>query len=159
MNRSTIYISENDRALLAELPLSGERADLSPNAGFIYALKDELKKARVLPADKLPADVVAINSKVWITYLDSEITEVFTLVMPTDADGNERISVLSPLGMAILGYRAGDKIEWGPVHRLIQIRVDRVLKDPRGKAEKDGQQKRMPCEKRMNTVAVSDKIG
>ena len=136
MSRSKIYISENDRALLAELPLSGERVDLSPHAGFIYALKEELKKARVLPPDKMPSDVVTINSKVWITYVDSEITETFTLVMPADSDGGERISILSPLGMAILGYRVGDKIDWGPVDRLIRIRVDRVEKTTQRQSER-----------------------
>lgn len=129
MTRRKIYISENDRALLAEFPLSGEQAERSPNARFIHALKDELKQAHVLPAEQMPSDVVTINSKVWVTYTDSESTDAFTLVMPGDADGSERISVLSPLGMAILGYRVGDKIEWGPVDRLIQIRVDRVSKE------------------------------
>jgi regulator of nucleoside diphosphate kinase len=136
MTRRTIYVSENDRALLAELPLSGGQAERSPYARFMHALKDELKKARILPANKMPADVVTINSTVSVTYLDSGVTDEFTLVMPTEANGSERISVLSPLGMAILGYRVGDNISWGPVDRLIQIRVDRVEKNPRGAAVK-----------------------
>ncbi len=128
MNRTRIYVSENDRALLAELPLYGPQGESSPYAQFIRILKAELKKARILPADQMPDDVVTINSKVWFTYLDGEVTDTLTLVMPAHADGSERISVVSPIGMAILGYRAGDEINWGPVDRLIRVRLDRVVK-------------------------------
>lgn len=135
MTRNKIYVSENDRALLAELSLSGDHAIRSPYAPFIQVLKGELKQARVLPGDKMPADAVSINSKVWIAYSDSGITDTFTLVMPTDADGGEHISVMSPLGMALLGYRAGDTIVWGPVDRLIRVRVDRVAKPVQSKQQ------------------------
>ena len=129
MKKAKICVSENDRALLAGMGISGTNAGFSPDTQFMHMLQDELKKARVLPDDKMPGDVVTLNARVWITDLDSGETDRFKLVLPTDADGKTRISVLSPLGMALFGYSRGDIVEWGPVSRLLRYRIDEVRRN------------------------------
>jgi regulator of nucleoside diphosphate kinase len=54
-----------------------------------------------------------MNSTVWFRDLDSEEIDRYTLVFPRDADViRDRISVLAPIGTALLGYRLRDIIEW-----------------------------------------------
>jgi transcription elongation GreA/GreB family factor len=52
---------------------------------------------------------------------------IVNLVMPEHADGTpDRLSVISPLGMALFGYAAGDRLDWGPHQRPIRLKVNRV---------------------------------
>ena len=73
----------------------------------------ELKKAKLVSKEELPADVVQLNSVV--TIRDEKIKKVMQvrLVTPDKAAIKERkISVLSPVGIALIGYRKGAKISW-----------------------------------------------
>jgi regulator of nucleoside diphosphate kinase len=76
-------------------------------------LGDELSRAIVVPADQVPADVVRINSRV--IYLDesSGLSREVELVFPEGADLKYgKISVLSPVGSALLGLKEGQVIDW-----------------------------------------------
>ncbi len=76
-------------------------------------LEAELKKAKVVPMEKLPEDVVRLDSKV--TVRDDESAKMLDLmvVIPSKADIKKKmISVLSPIGTALLGYRKGQQISW-----------------------------------------------
>jgi regulator of nucleoside diphosphate kinase len=76
-------------------------------------LKAELKKAKIVDKNKLPLDVVRLNSRVTIKAEDkSQIMELI-LVTPDKANIKEnKISILAPIGTALLGFRLGDKIKW-----------------------------------------------
>ena len=98
---------------------------------YLAALEGELSRARVVPAGKVPPDVVTMNSVVRLRDLDSDETEEYELVYPADADMTlNRISVLAPIGTAILGYRLGDVIEWPVPAGLRRLRVEEVLYQP-----------------------------
>ena len=72
-----------------------------------------------------------MNSVVRLRDLDSGETEEYELVYPADADVSlNRISILAPIGTAILGYRLGDVIEWPVPAGLRRFRVDEVLYQP-----------------------------
>lgn len=76
-------------------------------------LEGELKKARVVNQEELPQDVVRLNSAV--TIKDEEMKKVMQvrLVTPDKADIKQRkISILSPVGTALIGYRKGMKVRW-----------------------------------------------
>lgn len=73
-------------------------------------LQTELERARLVPADEIPPDVVTMNSTVAFEDQDGTRREV-DLVYPEDATTG-RVSVLSPLGAALLGLAVGDTIEW-----------------------------------------------
>jgi regulator of nucleoside diphosphate kinase len=76
-------------------------------------LKVELKKARLVPADKFPEDTVRLNSKVKIKEdRDDRILE-FIVVTPDKANIKEgKISVMAPIGTALIGFRQGQKVQW-----------------------------------------------
>lgn len=121
MNNRKIVISEPDaRALRALLrSAQGGRHDQE----HLEDLRAELEHALVLDADELCATVVDLNAVVRVRDLQSGHRQVLKLVAPIDADvGAGRISVLAPLGTALLGYREGDTVEGrmpGGVRRLL----------------------------------------
>jgi regulator of nucleoside diphosphate kinase len=91
----------------------------SPASGAnVAALEEELDRAEVVAPERVPADVVTMNSEVRLKDLDTGKVMVYRVVYPNTrpTDSADPVSVLAPLGTALLGYRAGDVIEW-PVPR------------------------------------------
>jgi regulator of nucleoside diphosphate kinase len=76
-------------------------------------LEAELKKARLVNKEELPCDVVRLNSRVTIKdEMENSILEL-TVVTPEKADIKEhKISIMSPMGTALIGYRKGNTISW-----------------------------------------------
>ena len=75
-------------------------------------LEAELKKAKLVSAEELPEDVVRLNSSVTIQDDRKKVMEL-TVVMPQNADIKQRkISILSPIGTALIGYRKGRQVRW-----------------------------------------------
>lgn len=73
----------------------------------------ELQSARVVSEDELPEDAVCINAEVMIKEVESGQKFTFHLVLPAEADMKSRkVSVFAPIGIALLGYRAGSKVQW-----------------------------------------------
>lgn len=93
-------------------------------------LQNELDRAKVVPDDQLPENVVAMNSTV--TYLDLETNKEnrITLVFPHEANVAEgKVSILAPIGAALIGLRVGDSIKWPlPSGSEREIRVTGVSK-------------------------------
>lgn len=93
------------------------------------ALEEELSRATVVPAERMPGNVVRMHSRV--TYLDEHSGErrEVELVFPEEADlASGRISVLAPVGSALLGLEEGQSIEWPfPDGRVRRLRVERTL--------------------------------
>jgi len=107
-----IIISSADRDRLLPL-IDSARLDRRVPAQSLDLLEGELARASIVEPAALPRDVVAMNSTVWFRDLDSEEIERYTLVFPPDADViRDRISVLAPIGTALLGYRLRDIVEW-----------------------------------------------
>lgn len=76
-------------------------------------LLDELDAASILPDHLVPADVVTMNSLVVYRDLDTGLEANIQLVYPEEADAaGGRISVLAPVGAALIGLRVGERIEW-----------------------------------------------
>jgi len=96
------------------------------------ALAEELDRAIVVPSDRIPKDVVTMNSRLVYSDESTGATREIELVYPDEADlVAGRVSVLAPVGCALLGLSAGQAIDWnlpnGQVHRL---RVESVLSQP-----------------------------
>jgi len=106
---------ERIEALLAATP---ERT--LPGKG---ALIEELDRADIRAPHEMPPDVVTMNSTVRFAMAVPPKEFCLTLVYPEDADGTDRLSVLTPVGSALLGLAAGDAIEW-PRPRGGMLRVD-----------------------------------
>lgn len=96
------------------------------------ALQAELDRANVLEPEQMPPDVVTMNSTVRFALQGSDETFSQTIVYPKDADGSaERISILAPVGGALLGMKVGDTIEWpGPGGKLLGVRIVDIVYQP-----------------------------
>ncbi|MBZ0131655.1 MAG: nucleoside diphosphate kinase regulator [Rhodocyclaceae bacterium] len=94
-------------------------------------LRAELDRAEVVEPQDVPSDVVTMNSKVRFA-LESGEEFSLTLVYPHDMDGSaERISILAPVGSALLGLSVGEHIEWPrPGGGMMKVRLVEVIYQP-----------------------------
>ena len=94
-------------------------------------LEEELARCAEVSQETVPDDVVTMNSKVTLKDLTSGKEITCTLVFPDEADSSQsRVSVLAPLGMAILGYRVGDKIRWQMPSGEHELQIEAVHYQP-----------------------------
>jgi regulator of nucleoside diphosphate kinase len=85
--------------------------------GNFARLEEELDRAEIVSSNALPSDVVTMHSEVRLQDLDTREMKQYKLVFPGERfPGTECISVLAPIGTALLGYRTGATINW-PVPR------------------------------------------
>jgi regulator of nucleoside diphosphate kinase len=125
----TITISQFDKKRLLNL-IDGWEAD-PHDRGHIDDLVVELDRANVVEPTEIPPDVVTMNSRVRITDIDAENTQTVTIVFPGMANADEgKISILAPLGTAILGYRVGSVVEWNVPSGLRRLRIDEIEYQP-----------------------------
>ena len=111
-NRRKIFVTEHDHKRLSDL------IELSTNSGSrdrgdLDELAAELANAKIVAPKRVPADVVTMNSTVRIRDLENGKEYTYTLVFPDEADPAEGlISIVAPIGTALLGYARGDTIDW-----------------------------------------------
>jgi len=95
-------------------------------------LEAELERARVVPLHDVPSDVVVMDSELDYEDVRTGQRRHVHLVYPADADANVgRVSILAPLGCALLGLRVGQKIDWRMPGGIRQLRVLAVTRRPR----------------------------
>jgi regulator of nucleoside diphosphate kinase len=95
-------------------------------------LEAELERAEVVEPHQIPPTVVTMNSKVRFRVESSDEEFSLTLVYPRDvAAGEGNISILAPVGSALLGLSQGDEIEWPkPGGGVLRVRIVEVLYQP-----------------------------
>ena len=125
-----IYVTEPDYQRLSGL-IEITRDRNGVDREYLNTLESELDRAEIIDPKNIPADVITMRSKVRLTDLMNGETRVYSLVFPTEANVSEgKISVLAPIGTAILGYRLGDTIEWPVPSGLRRLKVDKILYQP-----------------------------
>ena len=127
--KDDLVISSFDKQRLVRLLSS---ADTSPeDRADLEDLTQEIERgAEVRPQD-IPPDVVTMNSSVRVTDLEAGTTHTYTIVFPADADYERgKISILAPLGTALLGYRIGDVVNWKMPGGIRQLRIDAIVYQP-----------------------------
>jgi regulator of nucleoside diphosphate kinase len=123
MAHRQIVVTQQDARRLRSLLVS--RARVERDEEHVEELAYELEQALVLASEEVPAQVVTMQSRVRVLDLVTGERREFALVFPAEADpAANRVSVLAPLGTALLGYREGDQVEWvmpgGPRRLLIE---------------------------------------
>ena len=109
MSRPTIIINELDAARIDRLLEQPAFASL-PVAD---ALNAELDRAQMCAPQDMPSDVVTMNSQVKFRDLATGEVRTRTLVYPAQmTDSSTQLSVLAPVGAALIGLRIGDTIHW-----------------------------------------------
>jgi len=130
MKQRQIFITAFDKQRLDEL-IAVAREFGEHARDDLDDLAAEMARAKIIEPKKVPAYVVTMNSKVVLHDLDTSEKETYVLVFPTEADVDSgAISVLAPIGTAILGYREGSVVEWPVPSGKRRIRIERILYQP-----------------------------
>jgi regulator of nucleoside diphosphate kinase len=129
MNAKTIHLSTQIRPSLTIdarhyarlLALAEKMRKQEPEVA--EQLIEEIDRADLCPSDEMPDDVVTIGSTV--TFRDGAQTHTVQIVLPSDADiDRRRVSVIAPVGTALLGLSEGQRITWEmPGGRTREIEV------------------------------------
>ncbi len=100
---------------------------------IVELLEEELNRANILPEDEIPSDVVTMNSRIAFLDLDTKKEQTVTLSYPHEADiESGRVSVLAPVGAALIGLRVGQSIDWPlPERKTRRIQVTSVFRETR----------------------------
>lgn len=103
-------------------------------------LRAELERAELVEPGKMPDDVITMNSTALVKVIDDQQQAheyELTLVYPRDADGGgEKVSILAPVGSALLGLRVGDSIDWPmPGGRSARLHVLSIRYQPEAAGE------------------------
>lgn len=101
------------------------------NVNEADALAQELRKAKLVDPHKVPSNLVTMNSIVEVRIIATDKTMRIQLVYPQDADiKKSKISILSPVGAAIIGYRQGDEVAWKVPAGETKIRIEKIVYQP-----------------------------
>lgn len=130
-NLATIYITSIDHERLDNLIEVSRERDGEINREYLDELESELDRAEIVDQKDIPPDVITMRSRVRLKDLIKGDTKIYSLVFPTEADLYEgKISILAPVGTAMLGYRLGDVIEWQVPSGLRRLKVEEVVYQP-----------------------------
>lgn len=107
------------------------KAVKSISAGEAESLMRELNSAEIMEPEKIPSNVVTMHSIVRISFLNTNKQIQFQIVYPREANLKEnKISIFSPVATALIGFQAGDEVEWIVPGGLTKIRVDEIVYQP-----------------------------
>ena len=84
----------------------------------------EIQSASVVDPESIPSNVVTMNSIVQISFLNTKKTVEFQIVYPN------KISIFSPIATALIGYKAGDEIDWVVPAGITKIKIDAIVYQP-----------------------------
>ncbi len=101
-------------------------------------LEKELDRAVILEAKRVPKNVVTMHSRVHLTRIDSGQESIYELVFPSDADIAEgKISILAPIGTALLGQEIGTVVEWSVPSGRIRMKIEKIIYQPESSGHYD----------------------
>jgi regulator of nucleoside diphosphate kinase len=107
-----IHISTHDHKVLSKL-ISEHSLLIGKTPENLLKLQQELNRATILPPEAMPTGTVGLNATFSIRDIESGELEQWTLTLPEHADVEQRrLSILAPIGTAVLGFCEGDEIEW-----------------------------------------------
>ncbi|MCG3470087.1 nucleoside diphosphate kinase regulator [Xenorhabdus bovienii] len=133
MKKPKIIINELDAERLDSLLEQPAFA----NTSIAEALNAELDRAEIVPPVEIPPDVVTMNSEIRFIDLGSNEERIRTLVYPASLqDSTKHLSVMAPLGAALLGLRVNDEITWQlPNSEKTRIKVLEIIYQPEAAGE------------------------
>jgi regulator of nucleoside diphosphate kinase len=130
-DKDKVYISEFDLKRLKELIKVAEEFGDKRVLRYLEELDEELDRAESMAPQDIPHDVITMNSTFRLRNLDTGEQTVYTLVFSGEADSAKgKISILAPVGTAVLGYRVGDIIDWQVPVGSKRFKVEQILYQP-----------------------------
>ena len=136
VKETTICITKPDYERLTKLIEIARERDGDANREYLDRLEEELDRAQMVRQQDVPADVITMRSTVRLKDLNNGEEMIYRLVFPTEANYDDgKISVLAPIGTAMLGYRRGDVIEWKVPSGVRRLRVEEIIYQPESNGE------------------------
>ena len=110
--KSSLVLRKDDYEIMIAYLRGGKRTTMFDRKNA-EELETELKKAKLVSKEEFPNDVVRLNSKVKIKDTERNTIMELMLVTPDEADIKQRkISVMAPIGTALIGFRKGQEVRW-----------------------------------------------
>jgi regulator of nucleoside diphosphate kinase len=101
-------------------------------------LVDELSSARIVEPREVPENVVTMNSIVKVSFLNTRKTLQIQLVYPEKANIREnKISILSPVATALIGYKVSDEVEWIVPSGMTRLKIEAIVYQPEAAGDFD----------------------
>ncbi|MFB9862938.1 nucleoside diphosphate kinase regulator [Rufibacter immobilis] len=124
----TVFLTEKDYERL-HLLVQAQRSSGAP--AQVEGLCKELRTAQIIPSEEVPVDVVTMNSLVRLREKKSGTVMELTITYPKDANVAERkISVLAPVGTAILGRKVGQEVACSAPRGMLSYEIEEVIYQP-----------------------------
>ncbi len=137
MTQRAIVVTQTDLSRLQNLIIETRRVEMRKTE-YLEQLENELTRAIIVHSNEIPSDVITMNSTA--TLLDTITNDEMqvTLVYPDNANVDEgKISVLAPIGTAMIGYKTGDIFEWQVPDGIRRLKVVQVLFQPEAEGNYD----------------------
>lgn len=133
--KKDIVVTRVDYSRLNSL-ISTMLDDRNSNLFELNFLNIEIKRAKKIDSRKIDPEYITMNSLIEVTFLEMGKSMILRLVYPHDSNYKEGlVSVLSPLGSALLGYRAGDSVSFKAPGGIQTIRIEKVIYQPEANGE------------------------
>ena len=130
MQRTSRILSANDRERLTPV-VERARSSWLTYAPYLEQFRAELRRSRVIPPSEVPGDVITMNSRFALSDARGDGPRCYTLVYPEEESPQlGKVSVLSPMGAALLGARVGEEVCWTSTDGLESATVQRLLYQP-----------------------------
>ncbi len=128
---AAIYITKANHESLSWLIEDTRERNGEVDREYLNKLEEELDRSEKVDSKDISADVITMRSKVGLKDLISGKSVMYSLVFPAEANPSEgNISVLAPIGTAMLGYKCGDLIEWLVPSGLRRLKVKEIVYQP-----------------------------
>lgn len=135
MNRE-IIITATDLKRLKKLIEDEKITKKSEDSKELRDLEKELNRAIIVKSEEIPHDIITMNSKFILVDLDSKEEIEYGLVYPENADFFEnKISIMAPVGTAMIGYREGDEIDWPIPDGIARFKIKKIIFQPEAEGE------------------------
>ena len=130
MAARNIVLSSLDHARLQDLLITAKQFASSKPA-ILDILERELDRSKIVSPEEIPPYVVTMNTVVGLIDTATGEEKKYSLVYPAEANPEKgKLSILSDLGVAIIGFSVGDTIEWEFPEGLRRLRIDMIYFQP-----------------------------
>lgn len=124
MNHNAIYITREDNSKLRLLIAAALHSNATAS---LQNLRRELDRAAIIDRESIPLDVVTMESRVEFEDLSTGEIETYSITFPDRANVEaQRISILAPIGIALIGCREGQIVSWVTPGGTRQLKIRRV---------------------------------
>lgn len=137
MAAKKIHVTQIDHDRLTRL-IRSTRPVSDQDRDCLDKLQGELDRAKIIASERVRETVVTMNSTVKLRDLDDGQLYEYQLVYPKDADpDHNKLSVLAPVGTALLGFSVGDEVQWQVPAGVRRFCIEEILYQPEAAGDFD----------------------